>query len=232
MSKKIKGLTHSTDLPPANIEFKRVIFNEDFNEEDVIKYIESGYSVHIRSSRKIKKKDRKVWNKLRAVGLNEDHMVFGEVRDLDKRFNYDLLMTGNDPLLERLILSGQPISNYSIIKSKPVENNLELLEAQKMVEDIDLKFVTVKVVYTYELRDELKGDKKIIPGSRDFCRKMVDSNKSWTLEELQSVSTKHLSDMGLPTDILYYRGGFWNRGGGNISPSCRHIFKANVVIEK
>ena len=112
--------TWSTEAP-INVNFKsqrKVIFNEDFDDASVISYIEKGFKVHIRSSRKIHKRDKKVWNKLRSVGLTEDQMVFGEVKDLDKRYEYDLLMTGQDPILEKLKLMGEDGSKYKVLSSK------------------------------------------------------------------------------------------------------------------
>ena len=95
------------DLPGIGDKFKahkRVIFNEDFDLETVKEYKEAGYKVHIRSARKIKRRDKKVWNKLQSVGLTEDALVFGEVKELDSRYDYDLLMTGEDPILEKLLM--------------------------------------------------------------------------------------------------------------------------------
>ena len=221
-------------LPGIGEKFKakrKVIFNEDFNEETVIEYIEKGYSVHIRSSRKIHKKDKKVWNKLRAVNLTEDAIVFGEVKDLDKKYDYDLLMTGQDPILERLKLMGEDGSKYKVLSSKRIDSMSEALAAEtELTKDVTLKFVKVVVRYTYE---EIEGIPSAKSGSRPFCSQLRSTpTQMYSLEEISSLSTTHLNDMGLPGDVFTYRGGFYrNPDSGQTTPFCRHYWKANVVIQ-
>lgn len=148
----VSDATWSTEAPISiNLEnfsrVKKVIFNEDFDEDKVQQYKDLGYKVYIRSSRKIKKKDKKVWNKLRTVGLTEDALVFGEVKDLHKRYDFDLLMTGQDPLLEALKLSGSEVTPKKILKSEPVYSLAEAREVeQRLLSEVDLKFVTVQVL--------------------------------------------------------------------------------------
>ena len=219
-------------LPGVGQKFKakrKVIFNEDFNEETVIEYINRGFSVHIRSARKIQRRDKKVWNKLRAVGLTEDVMVFGEVKDLDKRYGYDLLMTGQDPVLERLKLMGEDASKYKVLNSKRINSIQEAFAAEaELMKSVDLKFVTVKVKYTYE---EIEGVPAAKSGSRPFCSHLMSTRRMYSLEEIASLSTTHLSDMGLPEDVFQYRGGFYHNPETNVTtPTCRHYWKANVVV--
>ena len=225
-------------LPGVGQKFKavrKVIFNEDFDDATVIDYIEKGFKVHIRSSRKIQRRDRKVWNKLRAVGLTEDVMVFGEVKDLDTKYDYDLLMTGQDPILERLKLMGENGSKYRILSSRRVDSIQEAFAAEtELMKDVNLKFVTVKVRYTYE---EIEGIPSAKSGSRPFCSQLMSTRtKMYSLEEIASLSNdplSELSDMGLPQDVFTYRGGFYrNPESGQTTPFCRHYWKANVVIEQ
>jgi hypothetical protein len=222
-------------LPGVGQKFKaqrRVIFNDDFDETTVADYIEKGFKVHVRSSRKIQRKDRKVWNKLKSVGLTEDVMVFGEVKDLDKRYNYDLLMTGQDPILERLKLMGEDGSKYKVLSSRRVDSMSEAFEAEtELMKDVNLKFIKVVTRYTYE---EIAGIPDAKSGSRPFCSQLRSTpNRMYSLEEIGSLSTAHLSDMGLPQDVLQYRGGFYrNPDSGETTPFCRHFWKVNVVIEQ
>jgi hypothetical protein len=222
-------------LPGIGQKFKavrKVIFNEDFDDATVIEYIEKGFKVHIRSSRKINKRDKKVWNKLRAVGLTEDVMVFGEVKDLDKKYEYDLLMTGQDPILERLKLMGEDGSKYKVLSSKRIDSMSEALSAEtELTKDVTLKFITVKVRYTYE---EIEGIPSAKSGSRPFCSQLRSTpTRMYSLEEIGSLSVTHLSDMGLPQDVFTYRGGFYrNPDTDQTTPFCRHYWKANVVVEQ
>ena len=221
-------------LPGIGEKFKaqrKVIFNDDFDEQTVIDYIEKGYSVHVRSARKIQRKDKKVWNKLRAVGLTEDVMVFGEVKDLDKKYEYDLLMTGQDPILERLKLMGEDGSKYKVLSSKRIDSMSEALAAEtELTKDVTLKFIKVVVRYTYE---EVAGIPDAKSGSRPFCKQLRSTpTQMYSIEEISSLSTQHLSKMGLPGDVFTYRGGFYtNPDTGITTATCRHYWKANVVVQ-
>ena len=225
--------TWSTEAP-INVNFKsqrKVIFNEDFDDASVISYIEKGFKVHIRSSRKIHKRDKKVWNKLRSVGLTEDQMVFGEVKDLDKRYEYDLLMTGQDPILEKLKLMGEDGSKYKVLSSKRIDSMSDAFAAEtELIKSVDLKFITIKVKYTYE---EIEGIPDAKSGSRPFCSGLRSTpTRMWSLEEINKLPKDHLVDMDLPDDIFQYRGGFYrNPTSGVTTPFCRHYWKANVVVD-
>ena len=222
-------------LPGVGQKFKaqrRVIFNEDFDETSVADYISKGFKVHIRSSRKIHKKDKKVWNKLKKVGLTEDVMVFGEVKDLDKKYEYDLLMTGQDPILERLKLMGEDGSKYKVLSSKRIDSIQEAFAAEtELVKDVNLKFIKVLTRYTYE---EIAGIPEAKSGSRPFCSQLRSTpTRMYSLEEIDSLSTTHLSDMGLPQDVFQYRGGFYHNPDTNITTAgCRHFWRVNVVVEQ
>lgn len=213
---------------------KRVLVSEDTPDNVIVDYIKSGFKPHVLSKRKIKRKDKKTWNKLKSLGLNPDmDLKFGDVKSLHMKYGYDAVNVTGDPIWDQLSILGEPLSKYKVLKSLEMSNMEDAVGAQELVNDVELKFLTVKTVYTYELRDELSGEKEIIEGSRDFCRDMISLGKAWTLDELQSISTKHLTDMGLPADVFTYRGGFWRvKGTDTTLPACRHIFKAKVVIER
>lgn len=214
---------------------KKVIFNEDFNEEEAKMYKEAGFKVYIRSSRKVKRKDKKVWNKLKVAGLTEDNLVFGELDKLDKKFNFDLMLTGEDPILEMLSVRGREITPKKVLKSIPVTSMEEAIKLEENeLKSVDLKFITVKIYYKYE---EIPGIPPAESGSRTFCKRMLSSNKMYTLEEIKSLSNEHLKKMfakydGLQPDVFAYRGGFYRLPGTlNTTPWCRHQWTAKVVME-
>lgn len=222
------------DLPGVGQKFKahkRVIFNEDFDLETVKKYKEAGYKVHIRSARKIKRKDNKVWNKLKSVGLTEDALVFGEVKDLDKRYDYELLMTGEDPILEKLLISGEPADKYRVLRTEVVTSLSEAnAKAEELVKSVDLKFVRVLTRYRYT---EIPGIPAAKSGSRPFCSKLMVANKLYSAEEIANLPTSHLKDMGLPEDPFQYRGGFYRNPDSQVTtPWCRHQWQVEIVVER
>lgn len=223
----------TTDLPPANIEFKKikkVLFNEDFDPEVARKYKEMGFKVFIRSSRKIKRQDKKVWNKLKQAHLTEDDLLFGEVAQLDKKLEFDLLMTGQDPMLEMLLSRGKSYIPKKVLKVIPISSlqEAEMIELREK-SDVQLKFVTLNFFYYYR---EIPGIPDAKSGSREFCQKLMkDTNKKYTITEIRNLSNS-LSDMGLPDDPFLYRGGFYHNPKTNITtPYCRHQWVLEVSYD-
>jgi hypothetical protein len=234
-TKSVTDNTWSTEAPiNTNLsKVKKVIFDEEFNEDDVKKYKDLGFKVYIRSSRKIKKKDKKVWNKLKVAGLSEDNLVFGELKELNKKYEFDLLLTGQDPILEALLLKGQELNLKNVISSYEVDSIEDAkLKEEIMLKSVDLKFVTVKVLYTYE---EIPGIPPAASGSRNFCKRMLSNNRAYSLDEISNLPNEHLKEMfkkyDLQPDVFQYRGGFYRLPGTlNTTPWCRHYWKANVVV--
>ena len=224
-------------LPGVGEKFakvRRVLFNEDFDVETAKKYKEMGFKVYVRSSRKIKRKDNKVWNQLKQANLTEDNLVFGEIQQLDKRFQFDLLMTGEDPVLEMLSVRGRQVNPKKVLKSFPVSS----IQEAEMIEErerklIDLKFATINFFYRYE---EIPGIPAAQSGSRTFCKRLMSSNRRYTIEEIRSLSNTHLEEMfanypGLEPDVFLYRGGFYRQPGTlNTTPYCRHQWTLEISM--
>jgi hypothetical protein len=213
---------------------KKVLFNEDFNADEVKKYREMGFKVYIRSQRKIQRKDNKVWNQLKRANLTEDNLLFGEVKDLDKKLNFDLLLTGDDPVLEMLSVRGREVNPKKVLKTIPVGS----IEEAEMIEErerksIDLKFATVNFFYRYQ---EIPGIPEAKSGSRPFCKRLLSANKRYTLDEIKSLSNAHLVEMfsnypGLEPDVFLYRGGFYRLPGTlNTTPYCRHQWTLEISM--
>ena len=228
------------DIPEIGIKFKahkRVIFEEDFDEDVVNEYRENGWDVHIRSSRKIHKKDKKVWNKLSNVKLSEDNIVYGTMRQLNKIYDYDLIMSGNDPLLAKLLCLGKKINpKKQVLATYPVESIEDAIQKEKdFRENMELKFTKVVVTYVYE---EIPGIPAAKSGSRKFCHDLMEmSAEGYEFEMSDIVALKgdkdnHLTEMGLPNDPFVYRGGFYYNPETHItSVNCRHYWAAKVRME-
>ena len=233
-----KSATASKDFPPANVELgkvRRVIFSEDFDESVVKEYKELGFKVHILSRRKVQRKDRKLYNKLRIVSLSEDNLLFGDIKTLDKKYNFDVLLNDTeDPILNALLVRGEDISKKKVISSTQITNMSEALQSLESVKNIDIKFASVRVVFTYELRDDVTGPTELAT-TRDFCKRVLGANKAWSIDDINSLPTSHLTKMGLPTDIFAFRGGFYTTKGGqrgvDTTPFCRHIWKSKVIMD-
>jgi hypothetical protein len=83
----------------------------------------------------------------------------------------------------------------------------------------------LRVVYSYELRPEISSQPKVIDGTRDFCRVLIEElNRVYTREEINQISS------AVGRDVWSYRGGWYhNPDTGKNRPSCRHIWKQNVI---
>jgi hypothetical protein len=232
----VSDATWSTEAPiSTNLRRSKVIFNEDFDIEEAKRMKELGFKVYVRSSRKIQRKDRKTWNKLKSANLTEDNLVFGELKDLDKKYNFDLFLTGEDPLLEALSVRGREINPKKVLKSIPVESIEDAISKQEIeLKSIDLKFANIKFFYKYE---EIPGIPPAESGSRPFCKRMLQSNRYYTIEEIKQLSNAHLKEMfakynGLEPDVFLYRGGFYRLPGTlNTTPWCRHQWTLKIVMD-
>jgi len=102
------------------------------------------------------------------------------------------------------------------------ENGIPTTEGSQVQQEIF-------VVYKYGLRFELRGEKEVLPTTRDFCSNLVRLSKtrSWTIEDINAMN----NDQGL--DVFSSRGGFWNDAKTGIThPYCRHIWEQRLVTRK
>jgi len=98
-------------------------------------------------------------------------------------------------------------------------------KGSKALETAEPLEVTLKIKYSYIKRAEASGS-TVIKTTRDFCRNLVgqsNAGKTWTNEEIQTIGMQNKRNVWLRG------GGFWNRGGGVISPHCRHTWEQIIV---
>ena len=82
------------------------------------------------------------------------------------------------------------------------------------------------IMYDYVKRPEMKGG-ELLPTSRGFCVKLVQSNKYYSREDIQTMA----SIFGY--DIFSYGGGFYhNPDTGETTSHCRHYFKPIILKRK
>ncbi len=77
--------------------------------------------------------------------------------------------------------------------------------------------------YSYEPRPGLEP---IIEGTRDFCRKLIGLDKLYSRSDIETISER------VGYSVWDRRGGWWTEPDGEHSPSCRHIWVANIVLKK
>lgn len=87
---------------------------------------------------------------------------------------------------------------------------------------------TIEVRYSYEW-------KKVVPSgqrntaahpSRPFCARLMQLDRLYTRREIEAISAR------LGYSVFDRGGGWWTRPSGYHSPSCRHEWRANVVVKK
>ena len=82
--------------------------------------------------------------------------------------------------------------------------------------------IELKVMYSYELRSNapaLVGD-----SSRPFCKRLVELNRLYTIEEINQIS------IAIDRDVWSYRGGWYHNPETEVNtPSCRHEWRQIIV---
>lgn len=89
-------------------------------------------------------------------------------------------------------------------------------EGEEVAEEPDFE-----VRYRYVVRAGLGTP--VIDGTRTFCKELLGMNRLYTKDEIDQIS-----DIA-GWNVWLRRGGYWNRGSGNISPSCRHIWRQELI---
>jgi len=87
---------------------------------------------------------------------------------------------------------------------------------------------TIEVRYSYEW-------KKVVPQgqrntaahpSRPFCARLMSLDRFYTRKEIEAISAR------LGYSVFDRGGGWWTKPSGYHSPSCRHEWRANVLVKK
>jgi len=83
----------------------------------------------------------------------------------------------------------------------------------------------MEILYEYALRPGFKDE--IIPGTRDFCRTLINLNRVYTRDEINQISGVE------GYDVFAYRGGWYHNPKTDMNePGCRHEWKQVVVFKK
>lgn len=198
----------------------RILVKEDFDREMVSNFIKNGYEVHILSDKKFYRKEDVA--KFSSMSLS-DNVKFGSVRDLHKKYNYDIIFTGEDLVLNKLLAMGSVDKEYQVIESRLINSMEEAIEFEN--EPSKLKFAKITVLYRYILRPDAPPLKT---ESRDFCQSLMSHNALYTREEIDSLNN---GMKGTVSDVFRYKGGWYNNPEtGETEMSCRHTFIAEKVI--
>jgi predicted transcriptional regulator len=111
------------------------------------------------------------------------------------------------------------LAKAELIKS--YEDGLET--TPKGVEEVKRLQTEIVVRYGYALAAGIKGT-LVIPTTRDFCRQIVESNRVYSREDINAMSTQ------LGYDVWKRRGEWYtNPDTGITTPQCRHIWQQQLL---
>jgi predicted transcriptional regulator len=111
------------------------------------------------------------------------------------------------------------LAKAELIKS--YEDGLET--TPKGVEEVKRLQTEIVVRYKYGLAPGIEGG-MIIPGSRDFCRQIDGSNRVYSREDINAMSTQ------LGYDVWKRRGGWYHNPTLDVNtPQCRHVWKQELL---
>jgi hypothetical protein len=90
----------------------------------------------------------------------------------------------------------------------------------------------IEVRYSYEWKPQFAIDSEnkaatpLIQTSRPFCARLLRLDKVYTRREIEALSAR------LGYSVFDRGGGWWTKSSGYHSPSCRHEWRANVLVRK
>jgi hypothetical protein len=170
-------------------------------------------------------------------GAKRDDIASFEAEVLHELFNEIGTLTASGKLLSvlDLVRKGDPISVMPDVLDtdlKTVMTNIKRLQELGYIDGLNVTQRGVNLLnasqvpteefevrYTYELRDGIDGA-KIIPTTRDFCREVIELDRAYTREEIDTISSR------VGWDVWFERGGWYhNPQTGQNTPFCRHIWK-------
>lgn len=154
-------------------------------------------------------KDKRITPEVIATTLKQD------IADV-KRVIKDLVDRGFIKVAETTI--GKGIDENVVIERQLTE------PLRDIVEKVKPKTTEFLIRYSYEWKKGFNNSDK--PTSREFCKYLLDANKFYSRSDIEQMSAR------LGYSVWDRRGGWWTKPNGEHSPSCRHIWKSNIVTRK
>ena len=87
---------------------------------------------------------------------------------------------------------------------------------------------TIEVRYSYEWKKSVPQGQRNTAAhpSRPFCARLMALDRFYTRKEIEAISAR------LGYSVFDRGGGWWTKPSGYHSPSCRHEWRANVLVKK
>jgi predicted transcriptional regulator len=223
----------------------RLIFSEEPSEEDVAQWFSvvgtGREDFEVVKSKEVKFSSDKDVSDFELNFYKQEALKFAEtVSDLevkvldlvqkDKRISAQTIAQSLDVEVSMVEDTLQTLEKKGLLKVKQITEAGEKVAVRTLTKPLSSITRTIKselpeifIKYSYEVKSGVGP--AIIPGTRPFCRKLVELDRFYSRTEIEQISER------LGYSVWDRRGGFWNQGK-RTSPTCRHIWKANVVIKK
>lgn len=221
--------------PPLGINYQELFTAGIIDRDEVRK--ELGFSTQV----KLSAQNPFGWDDERDLQV---FAKYGESADLYEEVKFEFGDALNKALLNILAENpGLQTGDLVNLTKQPAQNVMdaltELIKSDRIAPEVNGYKVTAKgrdlikgletelvVRYQYEKAPGIEGG-ILLPTSRDFCRKIVESNKVFSREDINQMS----SELGY--DVWKRRGGWYhNPNTDTNTPQCRHIWSSKVMIRK
>jgi len=177
------------------------------------------------------------YNVVRSVSrhkFQEDiTMLEASVLDLiqkDKRITPEVIAEVLEIEVEsaRRVISNLEDKGIITAKATRIDDDIiierEAVKPLSKITDKRPEITEFRVLYSYEVQPGVGPS--IIAGTRNFCRRLVEMDKLYTRGEIESISRR------LGYSVWDRRGGWWTQPDGERSKSCRHEWRANLVVKR
>ena len=150
-----------------------------------------------------------------------------KIRDFDKNV-LSLLNNGEDAAsiakalksdIKTVAISINQLSTWELYTKGSITDF-----GDKLISDLEIETTEFEVRYTYKTRTDVPAVKT---ESREFCKKLLELNRSFTRDDINSISTR------VDRNVWTYRGGWYsNPDTGATTPWCRHEWMQQLVIKQ
>lgn len=154
-----------------------------------------------------------------------------ELIQKDKLIPNDVIATAIGRSLEFVQRRMQYLYDVNAIKINETTRERTLTKPIRELVDKPLPTV-IEVRYSYEWKPQfaVSSDNKaatpLIQSSRPFCARLLRLNRVYTRREIEALTAR------LGYSVFDRGGGWWTKPSGYHSPSCRHEWRANVLVRK
>ena len=160
--------------------------------------------------------------------INKDKRVTADVIAKTLKEDVDLINNVIKDLQDKGFIKSKDTKVGKGIDESIIIERILTKPLSEIVEQIKPSTATFLIRYSYEWKSIIPQSQRDTPShpSREFCRYVMDVNKMYTRQEIETMSSR------LGYSVWDRRGGWWTKPNGVHSESCRHTWKSNIVTRK